>query len=147
MTYTKKRGNVYDRFNLINHYFSIIPNTFEKKCSDFCQIQDMPRYICSICRFIELLDSFHSHLYIHVYLILKKIMFIKEFAVFIDIIKIISISFKISRHNIARNDWNPTNICLVRGRNYSLFQRGWVIWERLGFCFVLGTFYAHFVTL
>lgn len=72
MTHAKIRGNVYNRFNLINHYFSIIPNTFEKKCSDFCQIQDMPRYICSICRFIELLDSFQGHLYIHVYLILKN---------------------------------------------------------------------------
>lgn len=45
MTHTKKRGNVYNMFNLINHYFSIIPNTFEKKCSDFCQIQEIPRYI------------------------------------------------------------------------------------------------------
>lgn len=55
----------------------------------------MFRYICLICRFIEFLDSFYSYLYIYVYLILKKIMFIKEFVVFIDIIKIIFISFKI----------------------------------------------------
>lgn len=45
----------------------------------------MFRYICLICRFIELLDSFYSYLYIYVYLI-KKFMFIKEFVVFIDIL-------------------------------------------------------------
>lgn len=42
MTHTKKRGNVYNMFNLINHYFSIIPNTFEKKCSDFVKYKKFP---------------------------------------------------------------------------------------------------------
>lgn len=47
-TCQKKKKRIYiTAFNLINHYFSIIPITFEKKkCSDFCQIQDMPWYIC-----------------------------------------------------------------------------------------------------
>lgn len=42
MTHAKIRGNVYNRFNLINHYFSIIPNTFEKNVQIFVKYKKFP---------------------------------------------------------------------------------------------------------